>query len=46
MKNKHYFIRIAILKMIASIYENRTDSVYKMPTASDVMLNRHKYDWV
>jgi uncharacterized phiE125 gp8 family phage protein len=39
-------IRIAILKMIANIYENRTDSVYKMPTASDVMLNRHKYDWV
>lgn len=39
-------IRIAVLKLIANMYDNRGDSVYKMPTASDVMLNRHKYDWV
>lgn len=39
-------IRIAVLKLIANMYDNRGDSVYKMPTASDVMLNRYKYDWV
>lgn len=39
-------IRIAILKLVASMYDNRGDSVHKMPTATDVMLNRHKYDWV
>ena len=39
-------IRIAVLKVIANMYDNRGDNVYKMPTASDVMLNRHKYDWV
>jgi uncharacterized phiE125 gp8 family phage protein len=39
-------IRIAILKLVASMYDNRADNVHKMPTATDVMLNRYKYDWV
>jgi uncharacterized phiE125 gp8 family phage protein len=39
-------IRIAVLKMIASMYDNRTDAMHKMPNASDVLLNRYKYDWV
>ena len=39
-------IRIAILKLVASMYDNRGDAVHKMPTATDVMLNRYKYDWV
>jgi uncharacterized phiE125 gp8 family phage protein len=39
-------IRIAILKLVASMYDNRGDGVHKMPTATDIMLNRYKYDWV
>jgi uncharacterized phiE125 gp8 family phage protein len=39
-------IRIAVLKLIAAMYDNRTNSIQRMPTAADIILNRYKYDWV
>jgi uncharacterized phiE125 gp8 family phage protein len=39
-------IRIAILKLIAAMYDNRTNGIQRMPTAADIILNRYKYDWV
>jgi hypothetical protein len=39
-------IRIAVLKLIAAMYDNRTNGIQRMPTAADIILNRYKYDWV
>lgn len=39
-------IRIAVLKLIAAMYDNRTNGIQRLPTAADIILNRYKYDWV